>query len=162
MAHPASFPGVERMNRVAEERPLPEDHMERAWLRLDTHVASVSANVEHRDVAGSWRRRIDDAASAGVDAVGPDQEASLGLGTVLEPRHNAVRRGLGINEPLAVLEACAAPDRFVAQCPVEVGPLEGLADRAVGQGTAVGDVAEALAGAALDRHAWRREALGQH
>src|SRR5829696_7310682 len=151
------------MNRVAEERPLAKDHPERARFGQDTHVAGVSSDVEHRDVAGPGRRRIDDAAGAGVDAVGPDQEVSHGLGTVLEPRRNAaVRRGLGINEPLAVLDASATPDRLIAQCPVEVGPLEGLADRAIGQLPAEGDLAEVLAGTVLDRYARRGEALGQH
>src|SRR5918993_2169832 len=150
------------MNRVAEERPLPEDHPERARLRLDSHVASVSADVEHGNVAGTWRRRIDDAPGAGVDTVGPDQEVSHGFGPVLETRRDATRRGLGINEPLAVLDAGPAPDRLVAQRPVEVGPLEGLADRAVWQGTTKGDVAKVFAGAVLDRHARRGEALGHH
>src|SRR5918994_3228024 len=151
------------MNRVAEERPLAKDHPERARFGQDTHVAGVSSDVEHRDVAGPGRRRIDDAAGAGVDAVGPDQEVSHGLGTVLEPRrYAAVRRGLGINEPLAVLDGGATPDRLIAQCPVEVGPLEGLADRAIGQLPAEGDLAEVLAGTVLDRHARRGEALGQH
>src|SRR3712207_7709271 len=49
-------------------------------------------------------------------------------------------RGLGIHESLAVLDAGATPDSLVAQRPVEVGPLEGLADGAVWQGTAVGNV----------------------
>src|SRR5918994_991982 len=151
------------MNHVAEERPLAKDHPERARFGQDTHVAGVSSDVEHRDVAGPGRRRIDDAAGAGVDAVGPDQEVSHGLGTVLEPRrYAAVRRGLGINEPLAVLDGGATPDRLIAQCPVEVGPLEGLADRAIGQLPAEGDLAEVLAGTVLDRHARRGEALGQH
>ena len=157
MAHPASFPGVERMistagesspakrsisislhcsvpmaassaqwvrrrgggwrttrsrrrmHRVAEERTLAEDHPERARLSLDSHVAGVSADVEHRNVAGTWRRWIDYAAGAGVNTVGPDQEVSLRLGAVLEPRHDPVRRGPGIHEPLAVLDAGAAP-----------------------------------------------------
>src|SRR5918998_3966730 len=151
------------MNHVAEERPLAKDHPERARFGQNTHVAGVSSDVEHRDVAGPGRRRIDDAAGAGVDAVGPDQEVSHGLGAVLEPRrYAAVRLGLGINEPLAVLDEGAPPDRLIAQCPVEVGPLEGLADRAIGQLPTEGDLAEVLAGTVLDRHAWRGEALGQH
>src|SRR5215207_8092946 len=150
------------MNSVAEERTLAEDHAERARFGLDAYAACVSADVEHRDVAGTRRGRIDDAAGAGVDAVGPDQEVSHGLGTVLEPRrYAAVRRGLGIYEPLAVLDEGATPDRLIAQYPVEVGPLEGLADRAIGQLPAEGDLAEVLTGTVLDRHARRGEALGQ-
>src|SRR5215204_7635568 len=150
------------MNGVAEERTLAEDHAERARFGRDTHVAGVSADVEQWDVAGPWRRRIDDVAGAGVDAVGPDQEVSLCLGAILEPRHEVLRRGLGINEPLAVLDAGAAPYRLVAQRPVEVGPLEGLADHAVGKRPAVRDGAEVLAGAALDLHARRRETFVHH
>src|ERR687889_2580030 len=130
------------MNGVAGERSLTEDHVKGARFGRDAHVSSVSADVEHRDVAGSWRRRIYDAADAGVDAVSPDQEVSHGLGAVLEQRHDPIRCCLGIHESLAVLDAGATPDRLVAQCPVEVGPLEGLADGAVWQGTAVGNVAE--------------------
>src|SRR5829696_4997993 len=148
------------MNSVAEERTLAEDHAERARFGLDAYAACVSADVEHRDVAGTRRGRIDDAAGAGVDAVGPDQEVSHGLGTVLEPRHDdPVKRGLGIHEPLVVLDAGAAADCLVAQRPVEVGPLEGLADRAIWQGTPVRNVAEVLAGPTLDRHTQRGEAL---
>src|SRR5215217_267158 len=147
------------MNSVAEERTLAEDHAERARFCRDAHVAGVSADVEHRDVAGSWRRRIYDAADAGVDAVSPDQEVSHGLGAVLKQRHDPVRRGLGIHEPLAVLDTGAAADCLVAQRPVEIGPLEGLADGAIWQGTAVGNVAEVLASPALDRHARRGETL---
>src|ERR687897_3276155 len=150
------------MNRVAEERPLPEDHPERARLGLDSHAAGVSADVEHGNVAGTWRRWVDDAPGAGADAVGPDQEVSHGLVAILEPRHDAVRRSFGTHEPLAVLDAGAAPDRLVAKCPVEISPLEGLADRAVQQRSAEGDVAEVLARAVLDRHAWRGETLCQH
>jgi hypothetical protein len=95
-----------------------------------------------------------------VNAVRPDQEVSHGLGTVLEPRHDdPIGRSLGIHEPLAVLDAGAAADCLVAQRPVEVGPLEGLAYRAVRQRPAVGNVAEALAGPTLDRHTRRGEAL---
>src|SRR5918996_3354696 len=82
------------MNRVAEERPLAKDHPERARFGQDTHVAGVSSDIEHRDVAGPGRRRIDDAAGAGVDTVGPDQEVSHGLGTVLEPRRYAAPSGV--------------------------------------------------------------------
>src|SRR5215211_3583904 len=148
------------MNSVAEERTLAEDHAERARFGLDAHAAGVSADVEHRDVAGTRRGRIDDAAGAGVNAVGPDQEVPLCLGTVLEPRHDdSVRRGVSIHKPLAVLDAGATPDRLVAQRPVEVGPLEGQADGSIWQGTAVGNVAEVLAGPTLDRHTRRGEAL---
>src|SRR5215213_5468200 len=112
------------MNSIAEERTLAEDHAERARFGLDAYAACVSADVEHRDVAGTRRGRIDDAAGAGVNAVGPDQEVPLCLGTVLEPRHDdSVRRGVSIHKPLAVLDAGSTPDRLVAQRPVEVGPL---------------------------------------
>src|SRR5215204_1918121 len=148
------------MNSVAEERTLAEDHAERARICRDAHAVCVSADVEHRDVAGTRRGRIDDAASTGVYAVRPDQEIPLSLGTVLEPRHNdPLRRDLGIDEPLVVLAAGAAADCLVAQRSVEVGPLEGLDDCAILQGTSVGNVAEVLAGPTLDRHARRGEAL---
>src|SRR5918995_801903 len=111
------------MDRVAEERPLSEDHAER-----------------------SRRSRVDDAAGTRVYAVGPDQEVSLGLRPILEPRHDAPRSGLGIHELLAVLYAGPAPEGLVTQRPVQVGPLEGLADVTVGQGPAVGNAAEMLAG----------------
>src|SRR5215210_8411604 len=149
------------MNGVAKERPLPEDHAERARLGLDAHTASVPADVQHRDVAGCGRGWADDPAGTGVYAVGAYEQIPLGLGTVLESRRDAtVLRGLGVHEPLAVLDAGAAPDRLVAQRPVEICPLEGLANRAVRQHPAERDLAEALAGAVLDLHARRGKALG--
>jgi hypothetical protein len=109
------------MDSVAEEGPLPEDHAERAGFGRDAHVAGVPADVEHRDVAGSGRGRVDDAAGTGAYAVGPYQEVSSGLRPVLEPRRNtAVGRDPGVHEPLAVLDAGAAPDCLVAQRLVEV------------------------------------------
>src|SRR5918998_1341356 len=119
------------MDRVAEERALAEDHTERARLGLDAHAAGVPADVEHGHVAGLGRRRVYDAAGSGAHAVGPDQQVSLGPGPVLKNGSDAVRRARGVHEPLAVLDADAAPDRLVAQRPVEVGPFEGLAYRAV-------------------------------
>src|SRR5215208_1695930 len=47
VGEPPDLPGG--MNRIAEERPLPEDHAERAGLGRDAHVAGVPADVEHRD-----------------------------------------------------------------------------------------------------------------
>src|SRR5215203_3306205 len=58
--------------------------------------------------------------------------------------------------------ATTAPARLVSQRPVEVGPLERLADHAVGKRPAVRDGAEVLAGAALDLHARRRETFVHH
>src|SRR5215211_7824509 len=151
------------MNSVAEERPLPEDHTERSRLGRDAHAFGVPTDVEHRDIAGPRRGRVDDPAGTGVNAVGPDQEVSFGFGSVLEPRRDAaVRYGLSIHQPFAVLDAGTAPDRLVTQRPVEVGALEGLADHALGESSAVGHVTEVFAGAALDRHTRRGEALGQH
>src|SRR5918993_196807 len=53
------------------------------------------------------------------------------------------------------------PERLVAQRPVEVSPLERLADGAVGERPAVGDVAEMLARAVLYLHPRRGETLLQ-
>src|ERR671916_145616 len=110
-----------------------------------------------RNVPGSAPTR-----TPGAYAVSPDQQISLGRVSVLEPGLDAPVLGArGVHEPLAVLDADAAPDRLVAQRPVEVGPLEGLAYLAVRQRPAVRDLAEALAHAALDLHARRGEALGE-
>src|SRR5215203_2338757 len=150
------------MDRVPEKGPLSEDHAERPWLGLNAYAAREPADVEHGDIAGSWGGRIDDPAGTGAYAVGRDQEISLGFGTVLEPCHDAVWHGLGIHEPPAVLDTGSAPNRLVAQRPVQVGPFEGLAHGAVRERSAVGDAAEVLADAVLDLHTRRGEALGEH
>jgi hypothetical protein len=58
----------------------------------NAHLAGVPADVEHGDVAGPGGGRIDDAAGAGVYAVGPDEQVSLRLGAVIETRHDPAFR----------------------------------------------------------------------
>ena len=148
---------------VAEERPPAEDHLPGARLAGAGAAGGVAAEVGQADVAGGGGGRVEQPAGRRVDPVGADQQVPGRRGAVLEGGHHAAAGGdLGPGEPLAVLDADAAGGRLVVQRPVQPGPLDGVADRPVGQPAAVADRPEPPPGAAQQDVGRGGEAGGQH
>ena len=150
------------VGHVAEEGPPAEDHVPGARLGRPGAARGVAAEVDQADVAGAGGGRVDQAPGRRVDPVGPDQQVAAGLGAVVEGGDHAAGGGLGPDQPLAVLDPDAAAGRLLVEGLVQPGPLDGVADRPVGQPPAVADGPQPPAGPAQEDVGRGREAGGQH
>jgi hypothetical protein len=121
---------------------------------------AVAADRKQPRVGRLGCGRVHHLAGGRVDAIGAEQQTSLGLGAVDETGDHLVPaiNLIGV-QPLAEFEPRAAALRLLTQHPLQQAAPEGDADGAVPEPDTVGDLAEALACPAPHHHMRDREAV---